>query len=203
MMDIPINATVECTDGGGGRSTHVIMNPDTREVTHLVVETSGPTKNARVVPIGLVVASTPDRIHLSCTGDELARMDPFVETQYVAGREPYGVYSASDYLTWPSTSTEAPSDTAQKRIPHGEVAVGRGMRVVASDREIGAVGDVLMDQDSTEVTHIVLTVGGFLNKRDVAIPLSEIDRIEDDTIYVALDKHAIEALPTRRRNDDV
>ena len=38
-MDIPLDAEVLCTDGAGGRSTCLIINPVTKEITHLVVQT--------------------------------------------------------------------------------------------------------------------------------------------------------------------
>ena len=37
-MDIPLNVDVHCPDGRCGRSTHIIINPATEQVTHLVVK---------------------------------------------------------------------------------------------------------------------------------------------------------------------
>jgi hypothetical protein len=45
-MDIPVKAVVQCTDGPGGRSTYVVVNPITEQVTHLVVKERQP----RLVP---------------------------------------------------------------------------------------------------------------------------------------------------------
>ncbi len=38
MKNIPINAKVECTDGPAGEETNIIINPTTRQVTHIVVQ---------------------------------------------------------------------------------------------------------------------------------------------------------------------
>jgi hypothetical protein len=40
-MDIRVNTDVYCTDGAAGRSTFVIVNPLSRQVTHLVVKEKG------------------------------------------------------------------------------------------------------------------------------------------------------------------
>ena len=49
-MDIPINVTVECIDGPGGRSTAIILNPITDQVTHLVVREPGLLGIERLIP---------------------------------------------------------------------------------------------------------------------------------------------------------
>ena len=38
MTDIPIKARVACTDGPGGKSTHVIADPASGKLTHVVVK---------------------------------------------------------------------------------------------------------------------------------------------------------------------
>jgi len=58
-MDIPINAEVRCADGPCGRTTRVIINPALREVTHLVVREKDFLRVERIVPIDLVLESTP------------------------------------------------------------------------------------------------------------------------------------------------
>lgn len=40
-MDIPLDAEVRCTDGAGGKTVQVVLNPVRREVTHVVVRQEG------------------------------------------------------------------------------------------------------------------------------------------------------------------
>ncbi len=61
-MDLPVDARVECTDGHGGRSAHVIVDPRRRRVTHLVVEERRRPHIARLVPIELVTRTDPRTI---------------------------------------------------------------------------------------------------------------------------------------------
>jgi uncharacterized membrane protein len=75
-------------------------------------------------------------------------------------------------------------------------------RVQATDGRVGAVGDLIMDETGANVTHFVLQEGHLWGKREVALPVSAIDRVEGDTVYVKLDKKAIEKLPTIPRKKE-
>jgi hypothetical protein len=46
------------------------------------------------------------------------------------------------------------------------------------------------------VTHLVLREGNLWGQKDVTIPVSQIERIEANTVYLKLDKRNIEALPS-------
>ena len=203
-MDIPVNAEVACVDGVCGQSTYVIINPITRQVTHLVVKENRMPHTERLVPVDLVGDTTHNLIRLRCTTDELAKIEPFTETEYVQERIPDVGYLADTYLVWPyhipEINTAIP--ITHQRIPHGELAVRRGARVEATDGSLGWVDEFLVDPVDTHITHLVLREGHLWGQKDVTIPVSQIDRIEEDTVYLKLDKHSVEALPAipiRRR----
>jgi uncharacterized membrane protein len=61
------------------------------------------------------------------------------------------------------------------------------------------VGELISDESGETVTHFVLYEGRRRGKKEVALPLSAIDRIEGNTVYLKLDKEAIEKLPTLPR----
>ena len=203
-MDIPVKAEVTCVDGVCGQSTYVIMNPITRQVTHLVVKEDRMPHTERLVPVDLVANTTHDLIQLRCTTDEVASLDPFTETEYVVERIPDVEYLEETYLVWPYHIPEIRTSIpiTHQRIPHGELAVRRGARVEATDGHVGRVDEFLVDPVDTHITHLVLREGHLWGQKDVTIPVSHIDRIEEDTVYLKLDKHSIEALPAipiRRR----
>jgi hypothetical protein len=51
MIEVPIGVDVECTDGPAGKSTHVIMDPITKTITHIVVGDDSPiAAQSRLVP---------------------------------------------------------------------------------------------------------------------------------------------------------
>jgi sporulation protein YlmC with PRC-barrel domain len=108
------------------------------------------------------------------------------------------------YLVWPYHIPELDTTipVTHQRIPHGELAVHRGARVEATDGHVGRVDEFLVDPVDTHITHLVLREGHLWGQKDVTIPVSHIDRIEEDTVYLKLDKHnvgALPAIPIRRR----
>ena len=196
-MDIPVNAEVKCADGPAGRSIVLIVDPITRQVTHIVVRQKGGLHMERLVPVGLVAASTPHEIQLRCTLEELDRMDLFVDVEFIPSEYPYAAYDAEDQVFWPYVQAEedvmVPIET--ERIPPGELAIHRGAHVQATDGRVGKVDEFLVDLSDGHITHLVLREGHLWGQKDVIIPVSEIQRIEEDTVYLKLDKHSIEKLP--------
>ena len=57
------------------------------------------------------------------------------------------------------------------------------------------VDEFLVDLADGHITHLVLREGHLWGQKDVTIPVSEIQRIEKDTVYLRLDKHDVEKLP--------
>ena len=55
---------------------------------------------------------------------------------------------------------------------------------------------VVLKPTTEQVTHLVLRESHFWGHKDVTIPVSQIDRLEEETVYLKLDKHSIEALPS-------
>jgi sporulation protein YlmC with PRC-barrel domain len=193
-MDIPVNADVECTDGPCGRSTYVILNPTTDQLTHLVVRHQESPHAEWLVPIDQVEEATLDLIRLRCTRHDLGEMEPFIETEFVRVTVPE--YVSDPYMAWPYVIPKTVTRTVEyEHIPPGELAVRRGARVEATDGHVGRVDEFLVDPSNGHITHLVLREGHLWGQKDVAIPVSEIGYTEEKTVYLKLDKHSIEQLP--------
>jgi len=206
MMDIPVNVDVYCTDGLCGQSTYVLINPVRDQITHVVVKEAEAPHQERVVPTEVVSETTPDMIALTCTRDQLNRMDRFVETEYIR-EEPTerinpiayaGEYGFGSTWMWPyflpQRKETVPVEHMQ--IPPGELAIRRGTHVHATDGHVGRVDGFLVNPENECITHLVMREGHLWGKKDVTIPVSAIDRFDEDMIALKLDKQEIEALPT-------
>ena len=197
-MDIPINVEVLCAGKECGRSTSLVINPINERVTHLVVAEKAFPNIERLVPIDKILASSPDSIQLRCRQTDLSDMDMFEETDFIQAGQleasfPYNV----PYEVWPYTMYETmPMSLEHERIPAGEVVIRRGTPVKATDGEVGKVDEFLVAPENNNISHLVLREGHLWGKKDVTIPVSEIDRIADDAVYLKLDKETIETLPT-------
>ena len=69
------------------------------------------------------------------------------------------------------------------------------MKVRASDGRAGEVDGLLINPETAEVTHMVLKEGHLWGKKDVAIPIPAIDRVEDGVVHLKLDKQTVRDLP--------
>jgi sporulation protein YlmC with PRC-barrel domain len=196
-MDIPVNAEVKCADGPAGHSIVVILNPITRRVTHVVVKPKGFLHIERLAPVDFVTESTPHKIQLRCTLQELAEMEPFIDVEFIPADHPYMAYAAEEHMFWPYVHVreDAMLPIETERIPPDELAIHRGAHVQATDGHVGTVDEFLVDLSGGHITHLVLREGHLWGQKDVTIPVSEIERIEEDTVYLKLDKHSVEKLP--------
>ena len=203
-MDIPINVDVLCAGEECGRSTYLVINPVNEHITHLVVAEKAFPNIERLVPVDKIFASTPNSIQLRCNQTELSNMEAFEETDFIKAGQlevslPYGV----PYEVWPYAMYDAaPLSIEHERIPTDEVAIHRGTTVRAIDGDVGKVDEFLIDPENDVITHLVLREGHLWEKKDVTIPVSEIDKITEEVIYLKLDKESIEKLPAvavRRR----
>jgi len=66
---------------------------------------------------------------------------------------------------------------------------------------VGRVDEFLVNPANNRISHLVLREGHLWGKKDVTIPVNEIDRFEDNTVYLKLNKEEIENLPTIPRRD--
>ena len=196
-IDIPIDARVQCSDGLGGRSTLVIINPTTKKVTNVVVRERQDPHTERLVPIRYVVETTDDQIRLSCPRHELSEMREFIQTEFVRadlrafqGFEGFAPYMLHAYVvpSWAATTYQA--------IPRGELGIRRGARVRTTDGKVGRVDEFVIEPASGDITHLVMRDGHLREREEVTIPVSVIERIEANTVFVALSKEGVEALPT-------
>jgi len=181
-MVIPLNAQVECPDGICGRSTYVLINPVFNDVTHVVVKRGLLPKTEYLVPVEYVAGSITNTIRLGINKTEIEKMEPFIKSDY--------------------TEEAGPVIYAGYRAGAGELAVHHGTRVEATDGYLGKVDEIVIDSKSCQITHLVVRAGYLWEQKDVFIPLSALGDTFGNTVFLKLNMHEIEGLPTfplRRR----
>ncbi len=201
-MEIPvrIGASVECSDGPGGRCVNAVVDPVAERLTHVVVREHWFPHSERLVPIDQVAEATPEVIRLRCTRRELKAMDPFVEIEYIRTTMPVYVAELSHSSVYAFPYVVASGETLgyleeHEHVPPGELAVRRGARVEATDGDIGRVDEFLVDPKNGHITHLVLREGHLWGQKDVTIPVSQIARLEEGKVHLKLDKRGVEGLP--------
>jgi len=102
------------------------------------------------------------------------------------------------YYYWPYSGFKRTVNVPveHRQIPQGELAVRRGTRVEATDGYVGHVDEFVVNPENGHITHLVMREGHLWGKKDVIIPLSAMGDTRKDTVFLKLDKHQVESLPT-------
>ena len=207
-----IGTEVSCSDGACGELSRVVVDPVARAVTHLVVEPKHDPGFGRLVPLDLVDA-TAAGIRLRCALAEFDKLGPAEETKFIPGGTGSVDYAEGEVLSWPyyglgmGGGLVAPAgglgvdmaDIGQTviydKIPLGEVSVSRDQPVHATDGNIGRVQGLIIDPRDHHVTHVLLQEGHLWGRKEVAIPISAVSRVDNDGIQLSMAKAGVQDLP--------
>ena len=201
MNELPLDAKVTCTDGHGGTSVAVTLNPESKVISNIIVEDD--SVQQRLVSLKTVAKSSHDELWLNCTEDELKEMPLFLVTEFVerapqkSGDFEEGEWEDGVDVSAYTMTTEAYGMPVEvEHVPPGEVALHRGTELQATDGHIGKVEKLVVEPESGQITHIVLQKGHLWGKKDIIVPLSAVDRVDYDSVYLNVDKKAVEEFPT-------
>ncbi len=214
MMPFRIGADASCTDGACGQVSRIIVNPVTREVTHLAVDPEHQHGPGRLVPVDLVDATT-GQIRLGCTLAEFQALRLAQETESVPDLDPTGHGHPGDtsnqvtrtFRGWrladgvvvmqspAGANPEAPQLVTVDYVPPGAVDIRRELTVCATDDEIGQVRGVIVEPGGHQVTHVLLQAGHMRGRKEVAIPIGAVTKIGTLLIHLSLTKHQVKDLP--------
>ena len=208
-MTFRIGADASCTDGAGGQVSRIIVNPVTREVTHLAVDPKHRQGPGRLVPVDLVDATT-GQIRLRCPLAEFQALRPAEETEGGPDLDPTGhghpdnalnkvnwVIAGGTVIMQPGGRGEpgAPQQVTVDYVPEGEVEVHRELTVCATDGDIGQVQGLVVEPGSHQVTHVLLQEGHMRGRKEVAIPIDAVTKIGTLLIHLSLTRHQVKDLP--------
>lgn len=198
-----IGSPAACTDGHCGKVTKVVVDPIARALTHLVIEPEHRAGLGRLVPLDRV-ESGADGVQLRYTLDEFYALPNAEENDFLPGGSGYADYAAHEAYYWPYFGIEGGPDPAvanasaivtHDTLPPGEIGMRRGDPVHATDGEIGKVEGLVIGTKGGHVTHVLLQEGHLWGRKDVALPIGAVTRMDDGGITVSLSKHEIGELP--------
>lgn len=223
--EFTIGADVTCQDGPCGQLRRVVIDPVKEVVTHLVVEEKHRIGLGRLVPVDLVdtSAGTSPTLRLRCTLERFQGLDESEEVKFLPVAQGRWGYGSSEMLSMPffrlgSAGTGAtdmqdvgdmadvggmgmggmggtPQTVVYDRVPPGEVEVERGQHVLASDGAVGHVRGLVMDPADFQVTHLLLEEGHLWGKKQVAVPIGAVTRVDEEGVHLRLDKEEVGELP--------
>jgi uncharacterized protein YrrD len=218
-MQIQQGAEVVTAQGEQIGSIHrVVIDPRTREVSHVVVRRGALLAEDKVLPMDWVAGADERRMTLKEGVSALEELPDFEERQFVPLGEDEGDASgfapAFYWYTPMSGLWGTPTGynyglnalpfniETERNIPPGEVALRDGARVVTADgKDAGSVERILLDAQGEQAMQIVISQG-LLFKEQKMVPAAWIDTVSEDEIHLAVDARVLERLPEYRREDD-
>lgn len=210
-MKLELKSPVSCLDGPFGELADVVIDPNRRRITHLVVEPHRHHGLACLVPIELVA---PDdgrgtAVSLSCTVDDALRLEHVQEFAYLRfgespANDPDWDVGIQNVLTLPYHNAafgqepiefDSNMSLTYDRIPKGEIELRQASEVMSCDgHRLGHVDGFLVDGDD-QITHVVLERGHLWGRRVVAVPIGSVSRVLTDSVELRLTKDELGALP--------
>lgn len=191
-----------------GKIERYVVDPSTRDVTHVVIQKGIVFPEERVVPVeALHPGAEEGRLTLDPEVDT-DHLPVFEERHYVdltadtSGTpvEPqvpvsawaYPIAPVGHYPVYPSLAMPPLAVESTRNVPDGSIVVEERARVVTADGDdVGRVKEVATDA-SGRLAYIVADPGLLASER--LIPEHWIDSVDETTIRLALDAEAIRRL---------
>ena len=201
-LDLKAGANVYTAEGDRvGSIERVVLDPESLDATHLVVEKGLLFTKDRLVPVDQVGAATSDLITLRA-GLDMDELEPFEVERYVpidpANRQNRDRFNYRAMVAYPPISigmTSRPTETivVERTISDELVALEGGADVESFDgKVIGTVERVLTAGGTA--THLVVDGRGL--GRDLrAVPVSWIDELSDAGVRLKVEGWIVGELP--------
>jgi hypothetical protein len=197
-FDFNLEAHIQCVDGEGGKLDGLVVDPETRQATDLIVERGLFSSRRQVAPISVVRSARENEVYLSINVDELDQYSGFRVIEYEEPVPEPGRYS-TEVATPYGYSTAEPIVPMVKRKIHegiepGREVIERGMPINNFEGKIGKAIRVVVNPDQKEVVSLVAQQGLIFHDQFV-IPGSMIESISGNGISVTATDEELQQLP--------
>lgn len=206
-MELRQNAPILAANGDAvGRLDRVVVNPESKVITHIIVQTGGLVKKAgKVVPLSLIAEASDEHIKLREGAGDLQQMQSFEEKQYVMQGD---ASAAAPVVSQPlagmpgavvEESRPKYVKQVEQHIPEGTVALKEGATVVAADgKHVGHVEKLITDVEADRATYMLVSKG-LLAKEHKLVPMTWVGLIDENQVHLTVDPQKLDelaALPT-------
>lgn len=213
-MKFALNHPVTTSDGVELELGDVVVDPRLRAVTHAAIQPARRHEEARLVPAGLLHARAgAEGLELACTAAELQAYPLVAEISVI---DPEHRLESGEGWTVGTTDV-VPLPVADPmlgtgwvddqitirwdRIPDDEVELRHSSAIYsADDHRLGSVDGLVCDE-AGRITHLVIKKGILFTRRDVLVPVSGVQRFENDVITLTLTKHQVGELEAQPLDD--
>jgi uncharacterized protein YrrD len=193
-----------------GSVDKVVLDPTTKEVTHIVVRKGFLFVEDKLIPVSLIASADEDRVNLRPVPGGFDSLLPFEETHYlpVDEAEAQGQVDLASPLYWyppvggwmgygadyayaypppyvPITETNAPKNS---------LIIDEGAMVISADgKHVGNVERVLTEPQADRATYFVMSQGLLFRERK-SVPITWIREVKADAVHLSVGAHTLEGL---------
>ena len=168
----------------------VVLTPTLARITHVSVSPGGGFTESRLVPVeDLVSDGTRLRLrhrHVWPNGYERTYEMDYLPLESSGDYHLPYPYDTEDLLVWDRLQTPLGTGSViRSHLPKGEHQLHSGTPVRTTEgRRIGHVAGFFLDEDTDDVTHVVLRHGHLWGRKTMLLPLSLVDHLEDGELVV-------------------
>jgi len=194
-----LDLRVQCLDGQGGKISNVVIDPDSRQPTHLVVKRGRLHVREILVPVSLVAEVTEAAVFLNVTRETLVGLSDYEFTVRKGEfQKPLMVgYPRPHYMGFPA-SNKSFMVLRQRNVPERSVAVEKGMAILDVDgHKVGKVEGIIVDSKKRQGRYLL-----FQRTHETVPQLIPSDLIEDvsgEIVRLRIDGEYVERLPAYTR----
>lgn len=209
-LDLTLGAHVFCIDGKCGKLAKYAVNPDTWQVTHLIIEKGFLLKRARVLPLFAVKWATPYEIQLFIDVEDLSIYPEFREDvveqetpQQVEGRPPALAVEQEGLPYAHSVAVPVPTvrETVRQGVPDNLEVIGRGAPINGLEGQIGKVDHLVVNAANGEIIYLIAEQGALFTTK-WTVPVSMVEAISERGVSIAATAEVLKGLrPYEPRGD--
>jgi uncharacterized protein YrrD len=210
-MEFKMDAGVYTADGDQvGEIDRVVLDPKTKEVTHIVVCKGLLFKEDKVISVDWVSSTATGRITLRPGVGDPESWTNFIEEEYIvveqaeytpavaATRHPLPLYYYPTAVSEPMPAPYEERRTVkreEKTIPEEQVALQEGADVISADDEhVGDVEEVFTYPRTDRASQFLISAGLLLKERKL-IPIHWVDRLTEEKVHLAVGSRLLDKLP--------
>jgi sporulation protein YlmC with PRC-barrel domain len=213
-MQFRQNAGVHTADGKvAGRIDRVVLDPKTKEVTHIVVRKGFLFTDDKVIPMDLIDAASEAGVMLRENAGDLQALPLFEETHHVRAAESPPTQAGGDirvndtpsFYWYPLMGGVPPIAVAdpltpgyvaetEQNIPEGTVALKEGAKVIAADgQHVGNVEQVITDPRVGRIMNLVISQGILVKERR-QVPFTWVSTVREHEVHLTVASQIIDEL---------
>ena len=210
--EVRIGDKVLSSDGHGmGEVKHLVIDPAKRQLAAFIID-KGIFDRGRVCDLGYVDNVDGDKVVLKLTRDQGQQLPEWAQQEYIQFNSGSTNFDNSTGGTWyhmgpagggvPSTGASSffqpaiVGDVATRivsPIDESDIVIGKGTQVFSIDGfQLGLVDELTFD-DQGKISGFSFQKGHIFSRKEVSVPIDDIDGVTSEYIRLKLTKSALEA----------